>query len=194
MFSLWLPWHNWPKLAWSPPGPDSTNSHPLQNSRVFRMVSCTELSNACLEHKSPDSSHSYPLQNSLVLLMISFTELFKSWPTSLQVQILLQAAASAAKLPNKKTWWLDGRMCSHIIDFHGFSWIFIDDIDFYQFYWFSWIFYWLAWILSIFIDFLEFSSTFIIFNKFISMFINFNRCVSIFNDFHWFSWIFIDCH
>ena len=92
-----------PKLACRPPGLDSTNLHPLQNSRVFLMVSCTELSNSCLEHKSPDSSHSYPLQNSLVLLMISFTELFKSWPASLQVQILL--IHTAYRTPVLSSWF-----------------------------------------------------------------------------------------
>ena len=76
--------------------------------------------------------------------------------------------------PRHHTYWL----LLIFIDFHWFSIIFIDFIDFIDFHWFSMIFIDFHWFSLIFIDFQWFS------------WISLISLISI--DFHWFSLIFID--
>ena len=51
--SLWLPSNNCPKLAWSPPSPDSIHSNTLQNSGVFSEASFTQLLKSGLKASGP---------------------------------------------------------------------------------------------------------------------------------------------
>ena len=63
------------KAVCRPPGPDSTNAHPVQNPRVFRTFSLTELFKPCLEPWKPGCHALYPPQNFRVFLIGSFTEM-----------------------------------------------------------------------------------------------------------------------